>query len=175
MACTHRYGSGSRRVAPRTAWALGYLAVFAPGDFSSWACGAPTDTVGMILRITHSPTGMLQIHKSRESKQGCLKSSLRCRWEHRGWKECSGDGVGVDFEKCLHRATLFKDPEHRIFHFFGDHQNFEDFQNFGRSSKMIENRACPNLDAMSVPEGLVHSIRILEAPGVFLARRWRRC
>ena len=42
--------------------------------------------------------------------------------------------------------------------FFGDHQNFEDFQNFGRSSKIIENCACPNLDAMSVPEALVYSI-----------------
>ena len=32
--------------------------------------------------------------------------------------------------------------------------------------------ACLNLDAMSVPEAVVYSIGILEAPGVFLARRW---
>ena len=59
--------------------------------------------------------------------------------------------------------------------FFGDHQNFKDFQNFGRSSKIMENCACLNLEVLGVPEGLVHSIEILEAPGVFLARRWRRC
>ena len=40
-----------------------------------------------------------------------------------------------------------------------------------RSSK-AENCACPNLDAMSVPEALVHSIRILEAPAVYLKHRW---
>ena len=36
---------------------------------------------------------------------------------------------------------------------------------------------CPglNIEVLSLPEGLVHSIGILEAPGVFLARRWRRC
>ena len=38
--------------------------------------------------------------------------------------------------------------------------------------KNVENRACPNLDAMSVPEALVHSIRILEAPAVYLKHRW---
>ena len=32
-----------------------------------------------------------------------------------------------------------------------------------------------NIEVLSLPEGLVHSIGILEAPGVFLARRWRRC
>ena len=32
-----------------------------------------------------------------------------------------------------------------------------------------------NLDALSVPEALAYSIRILEAPGVFLARRRHRC
>ena len=32
-----------------------------------------------------------------------------------------------------------------------------------------------NLEVLSVPEALVYSIRILVAPGVFLARRWRRC
>ena len=30
--------------------------------------------------------------------------------------------------------------------------------NFAGSVKMVENRACPNLDAMSVPEALVYSI-----------------
>ena len=35
--------------------------------------------------------------------------------------------------------------------------------------------ACLNIEVLSLPEGLVHSIGILEAPGVFLARRWRRC
>ena len=32
--------------------------------------------------------------------------------------------------------------------------------------------ARPNLDSMSVPEAVVHSIRILVAPAVFLAHPW---
>ena len=43
------------------------------------------------------------------------------------------------------------------------------------SGKLIEICACLNLEVLSVPEGLVHSIRILVAPAVVLARRWRRC
>ena len=39
----------------------------------------------------------------------------------------------------------------------------------------FENRAWLNLDALGVPEAFVYSIRILEAPGVFLVRRWHRC
>ena len=31
------------------------------------------------------------------------------------------------------------------------------------------------IEVLGVPEGLVHSVGILEAPGVFLARRRRRC
>ena len=36
----------------------------------------------------------------------------------------------------------------------------------------LENLRMLNLDAMSVPETLVHSIRILEAPAVYLKHRW---
>ena len=43
---------------------------------------------------------------------------------------------------------------------------------FTGSGKIIEICACLNLEVLSVPEGLVHSIGILEAPGLFLARRW---
>ena len=32
--------------------------------------------------------------------------------------------------------------------------------------------ACPELDVLSVPEALVHSIRILEAPAVYLKHPW---
>ena len=46
---------------------------------------------------------------------------------------------------------------------------------FGDGQFCYEICACHNLEYLSVPEGLVHSIRILVAPGVFLARRWRRC
>ena len=38
--------------------------------------------------------------------------------------------------------------------------------------KMFGICACLNLEVLSVPEGLAHSIGIVEAPGVFLARRW---
>ena len=38
--------------------------------------------------------------------------------------------------------------------------------------KFLENCTCPNLEVLRVPEALVYSIGILEAPGVFLARRW---
>ena len=41
--------------------------------------------------------------------------------------------------------------------------------------KMLGICAWLNLDVLGVQEGLVYSIGILEAPGVFLARRWRRC
>ena len=44
--------------------------------------------------------------------------------------------------------------------------------NFYGTGKNIEICACLNLEVLCVPEGLVHSIGILEAPGVFLARRW---
>ena len=40
-------------------------------------------------------------------------------------------------------------PENRFCHFFAVPTKFV------RSGKMLENRACPNLDAMSVPEALV--------------------
>ena len=43
--------------------------------------------------------------------------------------------------------------------------------NFVGSGKMFENRACLNLDPLSVPEALVHSSRILEVPAVFLKHR----
>ena len=44
-----------------------------------------------------------------------------------------------------------------------------------RSEKIVGICATLNLEVLGVPDGLVHSIRLLEAPGVFLARRWRRC
>ena len=37
-----------------------------------------------------------------------------------------------------------------------------------------KNRTCPNLDALSVPEALVHSIQILVVPAVCLVRLWPR-
>ena len=46
---------------------------------------------------------------------------------------------------------------------------------FCEDSKKHEFCAWPTLEVLGVPENLVHSIRILEAPAVFLARRWRRC
>ena len=39
-------------------------------------------------------------------------------------------------------------------------------------SSIFENCAGPQLDVLSVPEALVHSIRILEAPAVYLKHRW---
>ena len=54
-------------------------------------------------------------------------------------------------------------PEHRI------RENNHGSSKFYGSVKNVENRACLNLDAMSVPEALVHSIRILVAPAVVLA------
>ena len=45
-------------------------------------------------------------------------------------------------------------------------------QNVAGSGKIEEIRACLNLEALSVPEALVHSIRILEAPAVYLKHRW---
>ena len=53
---------------------------------------------------------------------------------------------------------LLTSPEHPIFHFFEDHQIFEDYQHFGRSSEIMENRACPNLEAMGVREALVQRL-----------------
>ena len=46
---------------------------------------------------------------------------------------------------------------------------------FFRIRKMFGICACLNLEVLSVPEGLVHSIGILEAPGVFLAHPWLKC
>ena len=46
---------------------------------------------------------------------------------------------------------------------------------FFRIRKIIEICTCLNLEVLSVPEDLVHSIGILEAPAVVLARRWCRC
>ena len=52
-----------------------------------------------------------------------------------------------------HFAQLGRiNPEDRFCHFFVVPTKFV------RSGKMLENRACPNLDAMSVPEALVYSI-----------------
>ena len=46
---------------------------------------------------------------------------------------------------------------------------------FSGSGKILGICACLNLEVLSVPEGLVHSIGILEAPGVFLAHPWLKC
>ena len=51
-------------------------------------------------------------------------------------------------------------PEHPIRHLFVGPTNF------AGSVKMVENRACPNLDAMSVPEALVYSILHHFAQGI---------
>ena len=47
-------------------------------------------------------------------------------------------------------------------------------------SKLFSSKICKictrlNLDAMSVPEALTHSIRSLVAPAVFLAYQWHKC
>ena len=55
-------------------------------------------------------------------------------------------------------------PEHPI-------PIFSPGRQFFRIRKIVEICACLNLEVLNVPEGLVHSIRILEAPAVFLARR----
>ena len=57
-------------------------------------------------------------------------------------------------------------PEHLI------GQNFVQLAIFWLISQNAENCACLNLDALSVPEALVHSIRILEVPAVYLKHRW---
>ena len=49
---------------------------------------------------------------------------------------------------------------------------FSGFRKNAGAGKMLEICACLNLDAMSVPEALVRSIRILGAPAVFLAHQW---
>ena len=71
---------------------------------------------------------------------------------------------------CAQRSDRTRRPPRASdLRFFGKiFQILEDL----RSSKIFENRACFNLDVLSVPEALVHSIRILEAPAVVLAHRW---
>ena len=54
-------------------------------------------------------------------------------------------------------------------------QKFSGTEYFSGSEKILGICACLNLEVLSVPKGLVHSIGILEAPGVFLVRRWLRC
>ena len=53
-------------------------------------------------------------------------------------------------------------PEHRFRHFFAGASSF------AGTGKMVEHRACVDLDAdaMKVPETVGKSIRILEAPAV---------
>ena len=63
---------------------------------------------------------------------------------------------------------------------FWDAQNLEiescaNSYNFLRIREILGICACLNLEVLGVPEGLVHSIGILETPAVFLARRWHRC
>ena len=73
----------------------------------------------------------------------------------------------IDIEKGWNFDIFFKEgPEHPI------HKNFSGTEYFSGSGKILGICACLNLEVLSVPEGLVHSIGILEAPGVFLARRW---
>ena len=45
---------------------------------------------------------------------------------------------------------------------------------FSRPKILATFFGAPNLDAMSVPEALVHSIRILVVPAVFLAHPWQK-
>ena len=60
------------------------------------------------------------------------------------WKESHNPQIFSDW--MLWDPT---DPENRFCHFFAGAVNFAGW------AKMLENRACPNLDAMSVPEALV--------------------
>ena len=68
------------------------------------------------------------------------------------------------FGRCCVRIVA--GPEHPI------PINFWGTLIFTGPGKNIEICACLNLEVLGVPEGLVHSIGILEAPAVFLARRW---
>ena len=63
---------------------------------------------------------------------------------------------------CFGNPPSLQDPEHRI-----RKKNYGPVKYYG-SVKNVETRACLNLDALSVPEALVHSIRILVVPGIFL-------
>ena len=81
------------------------------------------------------------------------------------------DSLREMMQKCRERPgektiQTCRDPEHPIpIILFGT--GF-----FSGIGKIIEICAWLNLEVLSVPEGLVHSIGILVAPGVFLVRRW---
>ena len=66
-------------------------------------------------------------------------------------------------------AWAFIYPEHPIPIVFGGTLIFTG------PVKMFGICAWFNLDILGVPAGLVHSIGILEAPGVFLAHPWLKC
>ena len=89
---------------------------------------------------------------------------------------------GGDFGKCVHSAKFSRgsrgsagkeDPDHRIReHFLGPEIFFRGPRKFLGVRFLEEICARLKVEVLSVPEDLVHSIGILEAPGVFLARRW---
>ena len=61
-------------------------------------------------------------------------------------------------------------PEHPILLSFGEFHLFgASPKNLRNPSKNVRDLHMLNLDAMSVPEALVHRIRILVAPAVFVA------
>ena len=91
---------------------------------------------------------------------------------------------GTDLASSLRQNTFLLeknrfwtfDRSRRIPRFvLGFRHFFSGSENMSGSEKIIGIRATLNLEVLSLPEGLVHSIRILEAPGVFLARRWHKC
>ena len=95
-----------------------------------------------------------------------------------GLNESFWDGLGVEIGPCadfdpknafwgtqsIESEKIFSAPRF----FSGSEKNSRD-RIFGEICAGL------NIEVLSLPEGLVHSIGILEAPGVFLARRWRRC
>ena len=70
---------------------------------------------------------------------------------------------GDDMSSCV---DMF--PEHPIFHLFGRSSEFWKILDLQIFSKI----AHAYLDVLSVPEALVHSGRILEAPAVVQADPW---
>ncbi len=82
---------------------------------------------------------------------------------------------GMDLASSLRQNTFLMekksifDPEHPI------PINFWGTIFFPGPVKMLGICAWLNLDILGVPAGLVHSIGILEAPGVFLAHPWLKC
>ena len=137
------------------------------------------------IKVMDALFGFLAQNDAEWTKRELLGRTWRRDWAMRNFQRFSGipekiwkirnPGKKSHNPKIIWNWMLWVPSASNPRFFLGFRVFFPGSEKMSRSEKIVGICATLNLEVLSVPEGLVHSIRLLEAPGVFLARRWRRC